>query len=602
MATNEPEGTPPTPGADDEPRLQPTGLDPDVLDDEPLAETASEATDQDNATAFQSVMAGVSKFDLVLGDEEEDGVIVQRKLRRSSNIFSETPRRRTMSRFVQEARAQSLGRANHTTFLDNDGELSRDDTETTGELREMKGLPIIDGRPVNLSARPRDMRDCGTPRLWDKLKRKDLTAEARLSFDKSATAPCLRPKKLALPIVSTSGEKVLASVDALASKLRTLAAHMTQYDIKDVMCIVVPVNVSHSMMLEQKCYDIFVDYAHLHPDVVANSCTWYHRWTTDGYIRENMALAFMLLQNNTEPDLWSTCVEQYEECTPTQQGGPLMLSLILRRIQDQSEQALDLLKETIKKLKIHKTVGEDVEEIGRLLKTTLKVLKSASDDQRSYVPMDFTKTIFDVFQTSSAPEFNEVFKKMSAEILTKADMEGVVPIWPQPGKILTLGLNTHKRLKATGVWDGMVKKSRAMIANNPAPAPAVHNDNSEPPAAPQANYSQEKTLNCWNCGGNHHLKDCTKPRNEAKIEEARRKFQSFRRNRGKPKYKSGQDGKPMVLNKNGLHVLDQKKWKALKLSLQGGQAAEAGSGIAAPADPQAAAIRNAVARGRGSRS
>ena len=70
------------------------------------------------------------------------------------------------------------------------------------------------------------------------------------------------------------------------------------------------------------------------------------------------------------------------------------------------------------------------------------------------------------------------------------------------------------------------------------------------------------TLICWNCGGPHHLKDCAKPLNQPKVDEARQKFKASQRAKGKPKHKFGTDGKPLVLNKNGFYVLDQRRWKA----------------------------------------
>ena len=52
--------------------------------------------------------------------------------------------------------------------------------------------------------------------------------------------------------------------------------------------IVVPIDVRNSPQLEPVAHDLFRDYSTLHPDVVANSCSWYNLWVTESYVKENM--------------------------------------------------------------------------------------------------------------------------------------------------------------------------------------------------------------------------------------------------------------------------------------------------------------------------
>ena len=97
-----------------------------------------------------------------------------------------------------------------------------------------------------------------------------------------------------------------------------------------------------------------------------------------------MAITLTLVQHNTDEELWLKCLETYDEYAPVQQGGPLMLFLILQRIQDRSEQTLDVLKIRVAQLDISKLKGEDVEQAARLIKSAYRVLKSSSTDSRSY--------------------------------------------------------------------------------------------------------------------------------------------------------------------------------------------------------------------------
>ena len=75
---------------------------------------------------------------------------------------------------------------------------------------------------------------------------------------------------------------------------------------------------------------------------------------------------------NTDEELWLKCLETCEEHAPVQQGGPLVLVLILQRIQDRSEQTLDVLKTRVAQLDISELKGEDVEQTVRLVKSACR--------------------------------------------------------------------------------------------------------------------------------------------------------------------------------------------------------------------------------------
>ena len=141
------------------------------------------------------------------------------------------------------------------------------------------------------------------------------------------------------------------------------------------------------------------------------------------------------------------------------------------------------------------------------------------------------------------------------------------PTWPDLGDILSLANNTHRRMKLNGTWDSWVRRSSAHILELPD------------------GYS------CWNCGGRHWLRDCPKPRDEARIERARQQnrtstpAQRPQRFRGKPRHKTSSDGKPLILNKNGFYVLDQKRWRSTRTQRPGTTQPRAQANHASHADP-----------------
>ena len=122
-----------------------------------------------------------------------------------------------------------------------------------------------------------------------------------------------------------------------------------------------------------------------------------------------MAYTYDFLFKNTETSLWSKCVEEYDGFLPIQQGGPLMLCLLLHRIQNYSEQALQVLAKQVSRLQLSRIEGEDVEHVVRLVKATYTVLCNASSCTHSYIPLEFTKMVYELFQTSSVSEFNNMF-------------------------------------------------------------------------------------------------------------------------------------------------------------------------------------------------
>ena len=81
-----------------------------------------------------------------------------------------------------------------------------------------------------------------------------------------------------------------------------------------------------------------------------------------------------MLQNNVDERLWLKALEECEEFSPLQQGGPLMLQLILKRIQNSSESSCEHIKTQLMHLNISKIPGENVETAVSIIKSSLRPL------------------------------------------------------------------------------------------------------------------------------------------------------------------------------------------------------------------------------------
>jgi hypothetical protein len=195
-----------------------------------------------------------------------------------------------------------------------------------------------------------------------------------------------------------------------------------------------------------------------------------------------------------------------------------MLFLILRRIRDTSEAAIDQLKLKFRSLKIRDYPGEDVDLVISYIKSVHKALISASRPDRNFVPDDFVETLYVIFQTSSVESFNRVFRDRKEELFWSADELNRTPEWPQPKALFNLASKTYSRLKIAGDWDVPVE-TKKKSADGYTATGTNSGSNQQSGSCPPGN------LKCINCGKKHLLPDCPKPRDEDKIAKARAEFQ-----------------------------------------------------------------------------
>jgi hypothetical protein len=84
-------------------------------------------------------------------------------------------------------------------------------------------------------------------------------------------------------------------------------------------------------------------------------------FTVKNYDRENLQLSTDSLETNSTPELWEKCAEIHDQYPLDQQGGPLMLSIMMRLLQSHSDNAVQYLINSVKNLKITHFEGENVQ-------------------------------------------------------------------------------------------------------------------------------------------------------------------------------------------------------------------------------------------------
>ena len=439
---------------------------------------------------------------------------------------------------------------------------------------------LIGGVPVKIRTTPNQaVTQQRLHKLFDKTKRKDMTPDQLMEYTDKVTKPVLgRKYLLRLPPSDPEGTELLSTLSNNQQSLETFRAHLALLDCLDVTEVYSPIDCLNSSALGPECFNLFDNYATLTKDQVMLSNKYLITWVDEPYIQENMNFLKMALKANVDPDLWNRCYEEHL-CAPVEcQSGPLMLYLVLHRLQNCSETTLNLLLIKVRNLNIKDHAGEDIDHIVRLVNTAVTLLKSSSNEDRNYITHDFSKDLLHLFQTTSVPAFNQVFADIESSKQVEADSIGSPVVqWPTLDSITQLALRTYHRMNALGAW---VKDSR-------------------PPPAFNATVSTWKPGCCFNCGEpGHNSRDCPKPTNQSLFDANLEAYKEWRKShpkthgqsgrgsgrgggggrgngsgrgrgtqggrgggRGKPLRKFASDGKPLKLNEHGLYVLDQAKWQ-----------------------------------------
>ena len=251
-----------------------------------------------------------------------------------------------------------------------------------------------------------------------------------------------------------------------------------------------------------------------------------------------------------------------------------MLIILLKEIQDSSETAITYLVDQLETLKISDIQGEDVKEFVTTIRSTYDTLVSASTESHDYVPSNFCKTVITILQTSSVPEFNEIFEDELKQITRKASRYGGLPKYPPVEEMLSLALNTYRTMsRAPSTW----------VTSKPG-SYCQSTGTSNPSGLTALPFFKKPGYKCDNCElptPDHALKDCPKTRDSERIKKnqaARKAKKSKDKKDKKPKTqpssqykkprwtpnKGPNKGRPHILNKKGVYVIDTKRESELE--------------------------------------
>ena len=420
---------------------------------------------------------------------------------------------------------------------------------------------IINGKPFRISDAPRNTVTPVLSKRYDCTCRGSLSGEDLEDFVRHATGYVLaKHNKFASPKVEKAEQgSLLAHLRNVDRQIADIERHIIRFDFEDVFTIVKPINVTQSRSLKQNengeaiGYNLFREYAQLTIDEVALSNTWYNTWCSETWIRQNLDLGYDVLKNNTEQSLWQLCEAEYDTYVPCQRGGPLMFHIIITRLRAQTQETIKRIAESVDDMDIKKFQGEDIDMVVSHIRAAYHALMAASTEEHQYVPKDFNYKVLQVFKTTSIKKFSDLFANAEAHAEHDALMQHLkYPVYPNVEDILTWATTKYRNLKQEGEWD-VPKGSKSS---------AFH-------AGSGCNHGHRELI-CWNCGKKgHSATECKAPRNEENIKKHLEQFKQKKKGRRKGKSKDKpkrkmEDGRPVVLNKKGVYVLDQKKSREMK--------------------------------------
>jgi hypothetical protein len=300
------------------------------------------------------------------------------------------------------------------------------------------------------------------------------------------------------------------------ANLKTTERHFGRFDLLQVFQIVDPERDSNGSILPalkagSQYRDLFKWYAMLKVEDVEASNEWYNLYTVKAWYAENMGLTYEYLKTHMSQGLFTKVSEEYNLYPIKSRGGPLLLYLMIQQLIASNDSIARTLSKKIETIRISTYKGENVGEVVTHLRAIVQRLKNmrrrdASGNEIDLVPLDLAERLYDVLQSSSSEEFTSLFKTQYTTEYVQSLTVGQ-SAWSDPEKILILAQNLYFKLCADGKWIG--------VNQNKATFPTF--------TSPKAASAFLGKVNCHNCGGQHFLRDCQQPLDQARIDANRQR-------------------------------------------------------------------------------
>lgn len=308
----------------------------------------------------------------------------------------------------------------------------------------------------------------------------------------------------------------LTEFQQLDSLIKNTKEHCNIYDFSDVFNIFYPDPIANdgSLTIDPSTgtsvsRNLFTEYSSVSVLDVAKSIRWLHEYTDDStdQFHTNLQWSYHYLKNNIENSLMDRLQSKYDSFAPIEQGGPLLYVILLQDLLFAAEKSVKGLHDQLKSYRVDKVAGENVKTVSQIV---ISVTRRIHHSRGGTLPTGYIDTVISIYQTSSVTAFNSQFQQIAT---ARASEEANRRISEQTGKSAPVATysNTFQSIQfltnmadqfydqytQEGHWSKYVKTKAS---------------NSDQQAA--LNTTAPK---CFNCGESHHLKECPKPIDEARV-------------------------------------------------------------------------------------
>jgi hypothetical protein len=199
------------------------------------------------------------------------------------------------------------------------------------------------------------------------------------------------------------GEEQLELTHSLSIQFILLEQRLKKFDMIDVFTIQLYGPSDPTDIEAPKQKNLLTHYAKLELADVRKTVCFYRLYGQD-YDLENLQWSQELLEESCEPSLRDKVLEKAHAIPVIEMGGPTFFLIMAQTIMSLTEKSIRGVVQRIHKMKITDFTGEDIDKVVSYLRSARQRLIVV--DQ---LPLDFTTTCLEIFQTSSVPDFNKVF-------------------------------------------------------------------------------------------------------------------------------------------------------------------------------------------------
>jgi hypothetical protein len=274
---------------------------------------------------------------------------------------------------------------------------------------------VVGGTTLNLEQAPTVLTTTSMT-IFKKENRSKLTEEKRADHFSKATAK-QQTDKYKMLWLSIVNEDDLQDTYNLQMCIEETKQNFERFDMGDVFTIL----TTNPTGTVEVLGDMFEHYVTITPEEVAASNTIYatlvkasdHPW-----IRENLTLTFDYFRNNTDTDTYRKALETYNSYDLAERGGPLFFKIMTSLLQTDSVAVVQALKDRLTKMNLKNYEGEDVMKAVSHIRGVIKRLRGLERTDttghviETKVPSDLSKTLLEIFQTSSDDKFNKMFEHL----------------------------------------------------------------------------------------------------------------------------------------------------------------------------------------------